>query len=524
MSNEAQRCYAPDGQASAAGMQGPVAARAPSSFSAPLLNLHDRTQFELKVRYVPAAGRKRTRYRIETYLFVPKSFGLAAHTYGPDKFYGDLHTWSRFNLPPIGFPELLNASNVTSPLARLETLLRLPQPLAGSRAQEAGRELRLVGCAASVAVRRTMARLAQDHARDLDGAERIMREARAVCAGVRSLLLALRACAPRLAEVSALRAVCNSVQEHLQSSLEDQLTFMLDQVDRRAAEEGLAQGAVRSELAALLIQAASWRLGTPEASPNDDETFFHRRSLRKKYMFSALFLEHHKTPERRRTHVLSGFAAAVAMLFAAWAATVAQRLYDLDSTAFTLTVVGSYVIKDRIKEWVKTYCLRKAKAWPWDYNVELRDPHTGRTAGTCRETFGFAQPHRLPTEVRDERAAHDLAGGIQDLDGEVVLRYAKEVSLRAMPQDPFHGVHEVIRFNVARFLDRTDDPIRTLRWFDAEQHAVTRVQCPRIYHVHVVVVLQPLNGAATRRVESVRLVLDKTGIRRLLRPEQSNAP
>ena len=500
-------------QATAAGSRSP-----PS----PLLNLHDRTQFELKVRYLPSAAAKRTRYRVETYLFVPKSFGLAAPTYGPDKFYGDLHTWSRFNLRPVGFAELLNAANATSPLTRLERLLRQSLPLKGAHALQISRELRLIGCAASVAVRRCMARLTQ-HQGQLAEPQQIVQESRQLGAGVRTLLLALRACEPQLAEGPALRMACHSVQEHLQACLEHQLTVYLDQVDRQLEVLGPSYQGVRTTLAALLVQAASWRVGAPEASPNDDETFFHRRSLLKKYMFSAVFLENQKIPERRRAHVFSGIAAAVAMLFAAWAATLAQRFYDLDSTAFTLTVVGSYVIKDRIKEWVKTFCLGKSKAWPWDYNVALKDPHTGRLAGTCREGFGFAPPQNLPPRVRDARAALDLVNCTHDPHGEVVLRYAKEVCLHATPEDPYHGVHEVIRFNIARFLDRTDDPVRTLRWFDIAQHAVKRVQCPRIYHVHVVVVLQQRNKPATRRVESVRLVLDKTGIRRLLRPTLGNS-
>ena len=138
--------------------------RAPSSpFSAssppvasPLLNLHDRTQFELKLRYAPPTEQKRARYRIETYLFVPRSFGLTPHTYGPDRFYSDLHTWSRFSLPPLSFSELLRAANANSPLTRLEVLLRNPAPWASPRPAEVSRELRLVGCASGVALRRAL--------------------------------------------------------------------------------------------------------------------------------------------------------------------------------------------------------------------------------------------------------------------------------------------------------------------------------------------------------------------------------
>lgn len=535
MSPEAQRCYAPDGQASTAAMP-PAAAGAPAGPASPLLNLHDRTQFELKLRYAPSTEQKRARYRIETYLFVPRSFGLTPHTYGPDRFYADLHTWSRFSLPPLSFPELLEAANANSPLRRLEVLLRNFVPWSPARTAEVSRELRLVGCASGVALRRALGPLLRQSTAAA-AAEHAVGECRKACAGVRGLLLALRACAPVLAEEPALRAACQSVQDHLQSSLEDQLTLLLDRLDRpdrsdpsdrlAGPRQGAAPpqvGAARSAIAALLVQAASWRLGRPEVSPNEDEGFFHRRSLRKKYMSSALFLENHKSPERKRTHVVSGLAAAVAMLFAAWAATLAQRLYDLESVAFTLTVVGSYVIKDRIKEWVKSYGLRKAKAWPWDYNLALSDPHSGQLAATGRETFGFAQAETLPDEIRDERAAHSLANGTHDLEGDVILRYAKEITLRTAPYAAFHGVHEVIRFNVARFLERTDDPVRTLRWFDVEQHTVTRVQCPRLYHLHVVTVWQELTGARAKRLESVRLVLDKTGIRRLLRRDSSAAP
>lgn len=63
------------------------------------IGVHDDNQFEVKLDYTLDATARRGRYVVETYLFVPRSLGLDAHTYRREQFGERRGSKSSMRLP-----------------------------------------------------------------------------------------------------------------------------------------------------------------------------------------------------------------------------------------------------------------------------------------------------------------------------------------------------------------------------------------------------------------------------------------
>jgi hypothetical protein len=89
------------------------------------------------------------------------------------------------------------------------------------------------------------------------------------------------------------------------------------------------------------------------------------------------------------------------------------------------------------------------------------------------------------------------------------------------------GVTDIIRFNVERFLRDMDDPELALEYVDLEDFSVGRVKAAKSYQVDMAFRFTTEESDQEKvSVQMVRLVLDRNGIKRMLRisPEQPNMP
>jgi hypothetical protein len=83
--------------------------------------VHDRYQLELKLGYPLMRGEK-TRYRIDTYLFVPHSLGINPTTYDRTDFFRDIQHYVRMKTPRFRLDQVL--SDPSSPLQHSEEILQ----------------------------------------------------------------------------------------------------------------------------------------------------------------------------------------------------------------------------------------------------------------------------------------------------------------------------------------------------------------------------------------------------------------
>ena len=494
------------------------------------IGVHDDNQFEVKLDYSIDASARRSRYVIETYLFVPRSLGLDPDTYQREQFYGDIQAYIRFKTPKVSLRALLDADNEASPLLRMAE--RIPAVGSDQVVDLDGRfgsEVRMFACVLRAGVRDQVRALCervdglhgQARARsvlveDIDRlALRLADDVAAVLEhfrGYRADFVHPRR-APWVQELYAF------ADEFVSLAVERNFTRLVASLDKDPLVREACSAARQRIVARVLAEQRHRRAAGYESVLSEtrgSDQYVHRIGALKKLMSSVLFLDMTKQSSGRRVaNVGAGIAAAVAMLFSTIAAIWSQNRYGINSDPFIIALVVSYVFKDRIKEWLRTYFNHQFSRWLWDFSVTIRDPANDGVVGRCREMFNFVQPSNVPRAVFDARHCDATTVLEPKCKPETVVRHVKEVTLHGRKIAAAHGrlldVKDIVRFNVSNLLTRMDDPIHHVERFQGDE--VRRIPCPKTYHVNVVMTLRAASGERT--YERFRVVLDKSGIRQL---------
>jgi hypothetical protein len=395
-------------------------------------------------------------------------------------------------------------------------------------------EMRLLGCLARANLRdevadlRAKIALLQDSA-DSEVLARDVRQAvTRVVTEVRTLLTEVRAERPRFLLAKRppwMRELFEYLDEYLSISTESYFTALVERIDADADLAGTL-AASRAALTEVIVAEQEHRNAAQYSSVLHPGavggSYVYRKSALKKFMSSVLFLEIRKQREGRGiANVIAGIAAAVAMLFSTVAAIWSQGAYGINSFPFVVAIVISYVFKDRIKEWLRTYISHKLTRRLFDHSVQIHDPLADVDVGRCRESFGFPPPREIPHWVL--RMRHGDSDSVLEPESkpEVVMRYVKDVTLRGKEIANVHrrrgDINDIIRFNVSAFLVRMDQPVQTVAAFDRVADQVRRLPCPKQYHVNVVMALHAEGKRVS--VDRFRIILDKQGIRQLQQVE-----
>jgi hypothetical protein len=68
--------------------------------------IHDKFQFQVKLTYDVNEKKKDTEYHVDTFIFLPKSFGINHNSYASKDFYNDTQTFIRYKTPVHSLKEL----------------------------------------------------------------------------------------------------------------------------------------------------------------------------------------------------------------------------------------------------------------------------------------------------------------------------------------------------------------------------------------------------------------------------------
>ena len=186
-----------------------------------------------------------------------------------------------------------------------------------------------------------------------------------------------------------------------------------------------------------------------------------------------------------------------------------------------ILVVG-YMLKDRIKEGLRQIFSSVASKHLFDRGTAISDPVTKACLGTCQEKVDYGNSFPIPPEISKLRATDDFITVTQGELSEMLIRYQKKIVLRSnllsrMPNGST-GVTDIIRLNVERLLRDMDDPELALEYVDAEDLTVGRVRGAKSYQVDIAFRFHiHESGKRTTSLQCVRLVLDRNGIKRMLR-------
>lgn len=505
------------------------------------LEPHDKNQLELKLAYVLDPERRKQRYRVETYLFLPVTLGLNSTTYTAERFFEQTLAFVRLKTPTVSLASLTRKKDVTEFFAPAKRLLR--DMLAGKTKQEAQsqNQLKLIGCVFRSAVRDELRhvldrfrRIVPNGSTDAAARAQVADLFGRFCDDLQSALGRIRTLG-RDCEHAAMprpvRHVWYAVDEYTALVAEAAVTRLVTAADPYLVDVDKKDPLVkaRAKLADAALGCYDYRRtrgyhSFVEPGATNEHLPFRQRLL-KRLVTSVLYLDTYAgAPGTLLQDTVGMIAAAIAMLFAVVAGMWAQRRWDVFSGAFVAAMVVSYIVKDRIKEWGKRYLgpkIRGLAGMPTRV-VRVRESDGRKVIGELKETFCIVDPEELDEEITTLRHIDHPTGVAEAGRPEVVVSYVKEVTLSSKGlrnQLPaVQGLNDIIRFNVNELRHRMDDPYEDYPHVHPETRELTNARCMRVYHLNLVLRITSGHGKSKHvETERVRVVVNQE---RILRVEQ----
>jgi len=493
---------------------------------------HDSQQFEVKLDYSIDPKKRHNEYRVEAYMFIPRSLGINRDTYSADHFFRDTQSYIRFKTPRVALKDLLSPQFKRSPFIRLNAALEVLEgkPRSGVARKKLLRELKLLACLIRANMRDRIRELVEDLPDQgaIETPERVgevEESIHQVLVEIKMVFEAYRNLKSKILTKDVffeVRDTYHKVDEYLSLVLENHLTHLLEALNARYDESVFQE--VREQASKVLSEERDYRdeSGFPRIleSGVPNEHYLYRRGLLKKMAMSVLFLQVNKedTGDGHSDFVAS-IAAGVAMLFAASAGIWAQMSYGLNTVPFVVALVVSYILKDRIKDWIKRYYTAFVAYRLWDRSTRIIDPIQGQSVGRCREQFEFLSSQKIPQAILRTRHGGEPDSVEAQAKQETCIRYNKEIRLDGKCIDVNHGrlsdVNDIMRFNVWRMLILADDPEHDVRLYNVRNKQVETVVCPKVYHMNILLSFYFGSENELVSTERVRVVFDREGIRHL---------
>ncbi|MBU0678094.1 MAG: hypothetical protein KJ626_08235 [Verrucomicrobia bacterium] len=478
------------------------------------ITVHDRHQVELKLSYpLPRTGGS-TSYELDLYIFAPQSLGVHPNTYSKQQFYTDLQSYIRVKTPSTQLARFEDRE--VGPLAELRITLALAAELSPKDlSPKVENQIKLFCCILKSAVRDFVAfvhrtPVAEDRNR-LAG--QYVESVRKIAADYRDLRTIIQT--PNVSQRTL--DIFLFGDEYISLLIEDHTYHLLNGLP---PNDECPDPDLGLRLRDLIEGEVQYRRKRRYASipdeEKDNETLVFRRGVLKKYMASILFLNTKvKTDGLLVQQILFGVAAAIAMIFATGAAFISQSVYGSMTLPVFVTLVVSYIFKDRIKDLLRFHLSRRMTRFLFDHKTHIYDA-AGHGVGFCKESFEFTKDRKLPPEVRELRNREHITEIENGWVGEDTLLYRKRIQLfpervrRVFADHEVDGVNDIMRLNVQEFLRKMDDPKKELFVMDDEGYH--RISGARVYYINLILRLV-YDGKSTHT--RYRLVLNRKGIKRI---------
>lgn len=470
----------------------------------PDLAARDRRTLELRQFFrLPRSAGTTHSYETRIWFYFPRGFGIGATTWGHDAFYRDVNVYLRIHAPRLQLKELADLEHPTNPASvlrrALPALLEERAPSAQSLdllAKTLGAEL---ADAATSAARALGARIAQASPGDAAALERALHE---LCTDMLRALAAVRrlrakARAYRTVAPSTLIPALAFAEEFASAVVDERLAELAARVDKAPGLRDGKGSAVRLRLvlARTAEEVVRRRVEQGFAIPSGEspEYFTYRHGLLKKEVQRALYVD---TRASTRDPFFRNSAAMVAAGLAATWATLAQiplltgGLTTSQGALFLGTAVGAYILKDRLKEWVRNALSKKLLRFDHDRHIvgdALGPAGLGSFSGRAQERVRWVDNDELPKDIQAVRAKHRTVRGVAP-ELENILEYQRIVQF-ACAKDPMpegFGVQEIFRLSLDEILKRLDDPVDQVAYYDHRAATFRNADMPKVYHLNLI--------------------------------------
>ena len=469
---------------------------------------HDNFQIEFKTVYPIQHEHKMNEYSVDVFFFLPRNLAVNQYTFSSHEFYNDFSEYIRFKTPDFSLKTLIVPDN---PVLKklMEAVKKLPD-----NKDEFNQCLKMFCSILKSSLRDSCAEVIKcSSAED----KKLLSD---YLANTETVLGNFRALKEKLASFNDELQLFELADEFLSLTVNRYAYDLWKYFSKQYPEDtDSLQKIVKATFDEIQYRKSNGYPAVPDQEEDNSELLY-RESTLKKVLANILFLN----VETRRDgimleNIFMAFAAAVAMIFVTAIAFIWQGLYlEEFSFSFFMVWVIAYMFKDRIKSQLQLYFLSKRSRYSYDYRQKIFDGF-GNDIGVFREGFRHCNGKDIDakiSEVRNRTMISRLANGSQE---ENVIVYRKKIELKGDScKDIFRefnveGVVNIYRMNVRHWLNKMDNPSRTIYYSDGKEiHPLT---ANRDYHVNIVMRLSGKN--CREQYVRYRLILCRDGIRKLIK-------
>ncbi len=465
------------------------------------IQVRDRWQFELKSDFHPSPAAFENLYMQEFYFFIPNALQISNDSFSKTDFYKNLTNFVRYKTPELSLKELVDPSCEASPFNRI------PELIQSHKKDKIEQELKLIGNIFKSSVRNSVALII--HSKDHQE-EKIF----SLCSDIQTLR-------KRFDELSKLiepeHVNTSYVDEFLSNTIDYYLTGLLNEL--RKPDCALSRQA--DNVLCHLILDEQHRISQKRSYRGTAEEILYRSGLLKKYVLDALLLPVNRASiQERYGSLIASLAAGIAMCAYLMLFVWQGSIFVINSLPFLLLTVAAYVLKDRLKEGLKSLSYQRAFYWFSDFETEVRSPTGENILGVMKEFFTFIESNKLPEEIRAmrDRDFHTVLETYKR--PEQIIYFKRQVRMftrHGENKSKLSALNILLRYNIFDFLDKAGDPYHDYLSLDPMTHTLTKTQLPKVYHLNVILKNRYLStdNSPVSEIKKFRIIVDKNGIRQI---------
>lgn len=463
------------------------------------IQMRDRFQFELKSNFYPKSDSIDNHYTQEFYFFVPNALQINPETYSKEDFYSDLSNFIRLKTPEFSLDELAKGNRPDNHFVILEKEPLSPQD------QEV--ELKLLGNIIRSSLRERVAFL-------LSLSEINEEQIEVLCnslKGIRDRFNVL------LTQLKKVEVTASYVDEFISNSFDFYLSGFLNEL--RLDKSRLTPKS--DEALCRLILEESHRISLKRSHRSSTEEILYRSSLLKKFVMDALMLPVNRSSVQERFgSVIAGFAAGIAMLAYLLLFIWQGSIFVINSIPFVAITVVAYILKDRLKDALKSLSYQRAFHWFSDYSTEVQSPDERYILGEMKESFTYMPLEQISDEIKEMRM-RDFHTVLETYKRpEQILYLKREVKMFSLSERNLRGcsaLNILLRFHLQNFLERADDPYHDYLSLDPNTHVLMETKLPKVYHLNIILKnsFEDESGNRKTEIKKFRIILDKNGIKQI---------
>ncbi len=257
-----------------------------------------------------------------------------------------------------------------------------------------------------------------------------------------------------------------------------------------------------------------------KTSQEEQEMLLYRKGVLNKFVLDTLLLSLKRIAWAKQYGFLMGsLATGISMCLYVMLLVFNSTFLVINSISFLVITVLMYILRDRMKELLKTFFHKQAFKWFPDYMTHIVNPYSGKKIGILKESVSFLQESDIPEEIIKRRNKDFQKDPLLGTLHEEVIYYKKQMVLTRNPEllkSRRKKLHNIFLFNIHALVHKASDAFETVLFLDMKKDTLREEDFPKVYHLNVIM-KNSISRAEKEKAEikDFRVVIDKRGIKRV---------